>query len=234
MLYRRAFTLIELLVVIAIIAILAAILFPVFAQAREKARQAGCQSNLKQIGTAFGMYLQDYDESFPNTGVPALWQGRHWRWPLKPYLGYSRQQQNAADPLKSTGSDAHVLICPSDPTAKAQWDSTSYAYARAFYQAPEQINKLKGMYDSISPTPLPVTQPLAAVQFPAAKALVGEWLSNHSSPKDADWWKWEGARNYVFVDGHVRYLHARQIRPAANGLPDVNLTVDGVSGRDVD
>lgn len=62
---RRGFTLIELLVVIAIIAILAAILFPVFAQAREKARQTTCVSNLKQIGTAFMMYVQDYDETYP-------------------------------------------------------------------------------------------------------------------------------------------------------------------------
>ena len=61
---RRGFTLIELLVVIAIIAILAAILFPVFARAREKARQTACASNLKQIGTAHMMYAQDYDEKF--------------------------------------------------------------------------------------------------------------------------------------------------------------------------
>src|SRR5579871_4816989 len=59
------FTLIELLVVIAIIAVLAAILFPVFAQAREKARQISCLSNLKQQGTATYMYVQDYDETFP-------------------------------------------------------------------------------------------------------------------------------------------------------------------------
>jgi len=75
---REGFTLIELLVVIAIIAILAAILFPVFAQAREKARAASCLSNNKQIALAFGMYKQDYDETYapavsvdPTTGAPS-------------------------------------------------------------------------------------------------------------------------------------------------------------------
>jgi prepilin-type N-terminal cleavage/methylation domain-containing protein/prepilin-type processing-associated H-X9-DG protein len=67
---RRAFTLIELLVVIAIIAILAAILFPVFAQARAKARSISCMSNARQVGTAFHMYVQDYDEICPN-----IWGG---------------------------------------------------------------------------------------------------------------------------------------------------------------
>ena len=62
---RRAFTLIELLVVIAIIAILAAILFPVFAKAREKARQTSCLSNLKQLGLGLVQYAQDYDETYP-------------------------------------------------------------------------------------------------------------------------------------------------------------------------
>jgi prepilin-type N-terminal cleavage/methylation domain-containing protein len=74
---KSAFTLIELLVVIAIIAILAAILFPVFAQAREKARQTSCISNLKQIGLAFKMYVQDYDERWPqNNGVPCCTNGQ--------------------------------------------------------------------------------------------------------------------------------------------------------------
>src|SRR5579871_4485812 len=82
-----AFTLIELLVVIAIIAILAAILFPVFAKARERARMTTCESNLKQIGYAFTSYLSDYDETYPaDENDPFLWMGRHWRWPMKSYL----------------------------------------------------------------------------------------------------------------------------------------------------
>jgi prepilin-type N-terminal cleavage/methylation domain-containing protein/prepilin-type processing-associated H-X9-DG protein len=72
----RAFTLIELLVVIAIIAILAAILFPVFAQARAKAYQATCLSNQKQIGNALMMYVQDYDERIPSV---CAW-GKAWTW----------------------------------------------------------------------------------------------------------------------------------------------------------
>ncbi|MGC8834574.1 MAG: type II secretion system protein, partial [Armatimonadota bacterium] len=77
---KRAFTLIELLVVIAIIAILAAILFPVFAKAREKARQSACLNNQKQISRAMSLYLQDNDELFPGyTLVIGAWTG--WLWP---------------------------------------------------------------------------------------------------------------------------------------------------------
>jgi prepilin-type N-terminal cleavage/methylation domain-containing protein len=70
---RRGFTLIELLVVIAIIAILAAILFPVFARARESARRSACLSNMKQIGLGLAMYMQDYDQTFP-PGGPKVWE----------------------------------------------------------------------------------------------------------------------------------------------------------------
>src|SRR5258707_10060223 len=100
---RHGFTLIELLVVIAIIAILAAILFPVFAQAREKARSASCMSNIKQQGTSALMYAQDYDENlvpagmrYPHQRLPCF-DGRSdfnanprawvdWEVPLQPYI----------------------------------------------------------------------------------------------------------------------------------------------------
>src|SRR5215510_8297848 len=75
---KGGFTLIELLVVIAIIAILAAILFPVFAQAREKARAISCLSNTKQLATAGLMYVQDYDETFPTAF--GMRQGQQWGW----------------------------------------------------------------------------------------------------------------------------------------------------------
>jgi len=88
---RQGFTLIELLVVIAIIAILAAILFPVFASAREKARAASCLDNMKQIGTATHMYLGDYDDTFPMVRMPdethktpavnwGTYHGSRWNW----------------------------------------------------------------------------------------------------------------------------------------------------------
>jgi prepilin-type N-terminal cleavage/methylation domain-containing protein/prepilin-type processing-associated H-X9-DG protein len=108
---RKAFTLIELLVVIAIIAILAAILFPVFARARENARRASCQSNLKQIGLGIMQYTQDYDERLPastaNNGLPNGDNSHSLSYYVQPYI-------------KST----QVFKCPSDTTTTA----TSYGY----------------------------------------------------------------------------------------------------------
>jgi prepilin-type N-terminal cleavage/methylation domain-containing protein/prepilin-type processing-associated H-X9-DG protein len=106
---RRAFTLIELLVVIAIIAILAAILFPVFAKARESARATSCKSNLNQIGKAFAMYRTDFDETMPNnafsTNADASCLAQTSR------TGYKGTISNSVQPyIKNAG----VFRCPSD------------------------------------------------------------------------------------------------------------------------
>jgi prepilin-type N-terminal cleavage/methylation domain-containing protein/prepilin-type processing-associated H-X9-DG protein len=114
---RRAFTLIELLVVIAIIAILAAILFPVFAQAREKARAAACMSNFKQISSGMMMYIQDYDETLPetglggvfrnatNTGLGQLYMGvLPFHLAIQPYIKNYQVFGCLSDPLKQNAS----------------------------------------------------------------------------------------------------------------------------------
>src|SRR5690349_7223716 len=118
---RRGFTLIELLVVIAIIAILAAILFPVFAQAREKARQAACLSNFKQIGLAVMMYVQDWDETYPSSRLAQLPGGAignqkivTWKTETSPYV-----------------KNLDVYRCPSNPNSK-QGDETKNAESFGF------------------------------------------------------------------------------------------------------
>jgi prepilin-type N-terminal cleavage/methylation domain-containing protein/prepilin-type processing-associated H-X9-DG protein len=99
---HRAFTLIELLVVIAIIAILAAILFPVFAQAREKARQTSCLSNTKQMALSILMYVQDYDETFP-MGIPNDWNNA-WPVAVQPYCKNLQMFRCLSDPDKTYAS----------------------------------------------------------------------------------------------------------------------------------
>ncbi|HLK61085.1 MAG TPA: prepilin-type N-terminal cleavage/methylation domain-containing protein [Chthonomonadaceae bacterium] len=119
---QRGFTLIELLVVIAIIAILAAILFPVFAQAREKARQTSCLSNEKQMSTATLMYVQDYDETFPEAYV--WYPGIGWTAPKGVALPVPADLFVNSDSLRSTYSNAiqpyiknmQVFDCPSAAT----------------------------------------------------------------------------------------------------------------------
>ncbi len=118
---RPAFTLVELLVVIAIIAILAAILFPVFARARENARRSACQSNLKQIGLGILQYTQDYDERFPQL-VQNVDMGLGWVQMIQPY---TRSFQ--------------IFQCPSEPTAGTTWTDSSQGYY-AGYVPPAGVN----------------------------------------------------------------------------------------------
>jgi prepilin-type N-terminal cleavage/methylation domain-containing protein/prepilin-type processing-associated H-X9-DG protein len=126
----KGFTLIELLVVIAIIAILASILFPVFARARENARRSGCQSNLKQLGLSFMQYAQDYDETYPktfaygalNTFYPFSGSASNkeaWDLLIRPYLGtnVSNIQKNG------------MLQCPSHSALVSGQSTRSYVAA---------------------------------------------------------------------------------------------------------
>jgi prepilin-type N-terminal cleavage/methylation domain-containing protein/prepilin-type processing-associated H-X9-DG protein len=103
---KKAFTLIELLVVIAIISLLAAILFPVFARARENARRSSCQSNLKQLGLAFMQYTQDYDERLPIAGTVTASNSATRNYPL----GWGMQ-------IYPYVKSRQVFACPSDSTS---------------------------------------------------------------------------------------------------------------------
>ena len=158
---RRGFTLIELLVVIAIIAILAAILFPVFAQAREKARQASCLSNLKQLSTAVMMYTQDSDETFP-IGVQDDWNNS---WPVKvqPYV-------------KNLG----VFRCPSDgnmtqPDWTVGWGGVPISYAaNGVFGGVNNNNGLVGVIGMAQSWLSPQVASLASVGRPAETVMIAE------------------------------------------------------------
>jgi prepilin-type N-terminal cleavage/methylation domain-containing protein/prepilin-type processing-associated H-X9-DG protein len=131
---RRGFTLIELLVVIAIIAILAAILFPVFARAREKARQNTCLSNVKQLMLGVLMYTTDYDDFFPSCSAPS---GAPIYALLDPYI-----------------KNSQIINCPSDINATATYHSYAFSVLGAGILAPAPANS--GVFvvgDQYNPTP---------------------------------------------------------------------------------
>jgi len=197
---RRGFTLIELLVVIAIIAILAAILFPVFAQAREKARQTSCLSNMKQLALSALMYTQDYDEKFPTAGVydwsdngGTIDPGTHY-WPqrLEPYI-------------KSIG----VLRCPSDggpSTAESNynWSGPYISYATNSLMGGAQLpdNHQRGVFAVYSTDwigqgwffPNGGTA-MAAINRPAETIALAE---KHSSDVAKTGFAWLGANTTKF------------------------------------
>ncbi len=154
---QRGFTLIELLVVIAIIALLAAILFPVFAKAREKARQTACLSNMKQLGLAFLQYEGDYDETFPIGTNLARSTG--WAFPIYTYV-------------KSRA----VYICPDDTFVSPNGQATTCSYFQNIY--------LTGFNGTNSPIP-PVTA--SQMTSESRTVELGEGTASQMLPTSGDY-----------------------------------------------
>ena len=206
---RKGFTLIELLVVIAIIAILAAILFPVFAKAREKARSASCLSNLKQIGLALVQYSSDYDEKYcineNGTG-----NGVRWFEELQPYM-------------KST----QIGLCPSYfPSIAGNAFDTRLSYAlQNFYY---NNTSLGAIFERTNNGP----SGIAAVEDPAGTVFCcdalnwpGEFQFVNITPAFADWngyplfstqqsdyiGRHMSGYNCAFLDGHAKWLKGEEL-----------------------
>ena len=219
----KGFTLIELLVVIAIIAILAAILFPVFAKVREKARQSSCGSNLKQIGLAMLQYLQDYDETFPacNGGnVTSNYKGKEVSmfFDVLPYI-------------KST----KIFACPSNPL-----NGNGIGYGDLGYVQPVGLPQIPASYTCpyqlfVGNFGAPHT--LAWLQEPTVKCMVTEgyqaafigqtglawddWSNvGSTSFRDQGFAGHTGTMNVVYCDGHVKNLRPEQTA-GANGAPNM-------------
>jgi prepilin-type N-terminal cleavage/methylation domain-containing protein/prepilin-type processing-associated H-X9-DG protein len=240
---KRAFTLIELLVVIAIIAILAAILFPVFAQAREKARQSTCQSNLKQWGNAFMMYAQDYDEKLPFDYHYEFGGNRLWWWEddLKPYTKNYAIDVCPSAPQQSITKYTYMR---GQPDFMAQWPNpliTTYIGNAAAWTAADCSGfKPSGscnppLVDSGSGTPNTPTG-MADLEQPAGTIIVTEgWTREIWQIESVVAWRGRAgalpapydtnrngildgrhqeANNLLFGDGHVKAIQWSQQTPA--------------------
>jgi prepilin-type N-terminal cleavage/methylation domain-containing protein/prepilin-type processing-associated H-X9-DG protein len=239
---RRGFTLIELLVVIAIIAILAAILFPVFAQAREAARRTACVSNCKQIGTALNMYAEDYDENLPGmpfstrTGNPYYavgWSYGAWVPMVQPYIKNAGIFHCPSAPagyglLGPAGSQISVTYGINEwieDTEKGGWNSMSALANGGTGGA--GVADIAIVADSVYPgifndwSPYQGTAngaPAKGGSFGMARQVCGNNLaSNVCQPRHSDY----GA-SYVFGDGHAKFISGGKIQGASNN------TVNGV------
>ncbi len=207
----KGFTLIELLVVIAIIAILAAILFPVFARAREKARQATCISNLKQLSLAFLMYAQDYDETLPSVAFGAEWPWTQWP-------DYANYQWAAVFPgaVNSYMKNLQILACPSQSRGDNWADiwgvgPIGYGYNEYMYNAAYGKNTLA----ALSNAPAGVSK-IALLCDTYASGIFDDWDNSEGSHGDGmdrvrygGWSPWasrhEGT-NVAYCDGHAKFI----------------------------
>jgi len=227
MLRRKAFTLIELLVVIAIIAILAAILFPVFAQARESARMTSCLSNMKQIGLGLMMYSQDYDEAYPNIyqgwgPVSGAYQeGWMWKNAIFPYTKNKGILKCPSNPLSDP--DSKGTMPPGDSN---NWHGNAMGYAMETDKLMPQsyaMNAGATTWCAVDDhgTDWAPKKPLkmASINKPANLIAIGEttWRQGDFGP---DWWNnntdqcnghalyahrgLNGPSNFVYYDGHAK------------------------------
>ncbi len=189
------FTLIELLVVIAIIAILAAILFPVFAQAREKARAISCLSNLKQIGTGFSMYTQDYDENIcpPFVGNPGP-LAQTWDRNVQPYI-------------KSTA----VLACSSDGFSQSldiQNGVVVRGSIKRSYTMPSHLGWEWGPNRVFAVSSAQIGYPSITIALFERDNCVGpggDWNWCSVSDGSNEWaYRHQGRSNLMYIDGHAK------------------------------
>jgi len=208
---RQAFTLIELLVVIAIIAILAAILFPVFARAREKARQASCQSNLKQIGLAFLMYAQDYDERifFYSNG------GGWFDCPLAPLVtpASSAEQIYWGNFLAPYAKNRQIWCCPSagsvdtfsglnaDKVRNSTYGLNGYVENKTLAVVVTPAEKIVA-HDSWEAR----LDDNGDMYCPAANETINLTQHRGDPARIKEYWRHNDSANVLYFDGHVKTM----------------------------
>ena len=208
--HKSGFTLIELLVVIAIIAILASILFPVFARARENARRSSCQSNLKQLGLAFMQYTQDYDERLPNTidgsGGAGTVPNRGWiNFSAFSGGGAGSAFQPKDGSLYAYVKSEQVYVCPSDSVGRTSGDSYA-ANECLFASSTPRTGKSLAAFDETPKWMLLAEESAATGDTTTSTDDAYLTLTNGISARHL-----EGS-NVAFLDSHVKWFRSAKIR----------------------